>query len=113
MSGEKIRSQQFLVLWDFPERPKSTFYDVLDAEFRDGGLRFVQQSVYWVRDEETARVLRALARWYGASRVEAFCVTGALADNAAADRDAENKIADVHAARLKRRGRKPTLKRRR
>lgn len=96
-----------LVLWDFPERPKSTFYDVLDAEFREGGLEFVQQSVYLVRDEETARLLRELARWYGASRVEAFSVAGVLTDDATADRAAETKIADVHAARLKRRGRKP------
>lgn len=97
---------QYLVLWDFPERPKSTFYDVLSAEFKDGGLHFVQQSVYLVRDEETARTLRALARWYGASRVDAFGVTGALTDNAEADRAAETRIAGVHAARLKRRGRK-------
>lgn len=107
-----VKKQQWLIAWDFPQRPKSTFYDVLAKEFGRGALRFVQQSVYLVRDVETARDLRALARWYGASRIEAFSVDGVLVEDAAADRLAESRIADLHAARLKRRGRKPTRARR-
>lgn len=99
---------QFLICWDFPARAKSTFYDILAQEFGRAHLRLLQQSVYLVRDAETARELRALAKWYGASRVEAFALDGLLRDDAAADRLAEARIADLHAERLKRRGRKPT-----
>lgn len=102
---------QFLVCWDFPQRPKSNFYEILAREFGRAQLRLLQQSVYLVRDADTARDLRALARWYGATRVEAFALTGLLPNDANADRAAEQRIANLHAERLKRRGRKPTKRR--
>ncbi len=103
-----MSNSKWLIAWDFPERPKNTFYEVLTQEFGRANLHFLQQSVYLVRDEHAARELRALARYYGATRVEAFALSGVLSNDAAADRAAETRIHDLHAARLKRRGRKPT-----
>lgn len=99
---------QWLVTWDFATRPSRTFYDILCAEFGPDAKR-VQQSVYLCRDDFTARRLRALAEWYGAS-VVAYAVTGQSLDDATADAEAKTYVARVHQQRLSRRGRPPGKK---
>lgn len=101
----------FLILWDFSGRPLSTFYQVLDELLAGGGLKFIQKSVYLAADAETAQDLVALCRYYGAGTINAVAVVENSLDQAADQRAAEARIAALHTERLKRRGRKPTVKR--
>jgi len=95
---------KWLVAWDFVKRPKSAFYSVFGDEFGPEVER-VQKSVAVCKDDFTARRLRALLQWYGAS-VCAFAVNGASLDDAGKDREAEQYVARIHTQRLARRGRR-------
>ena len=95
------RAPQVLVTWDFAQRPKRLFYELLRAEFSD--VRTIQRSVVIAPDAFTARRLCALAEWYGA-HVVAFALAGETLADVETENDAREFIARVHAARLKRRG---------
>jgi hypothetical protein len=97
---------KWLVAWDFVKRPKSAFYNVFGDEFGPEVER-VQKSVAVCKDDFTARRLRALLQWYGAS-VCAFAVNGATLDAPEQDREAEQFIERIHTQRLARRGRRGT-----
>ncbi len=101
-----------IVCWDFVRRPKSTYYSVYASEFPPGTVDLVQRSVALVRDEFTARRLKALAEYYGAS-VVAFVLDAPLEDDVEADTEASAFIARVHSQRLAQRGRKATQRKRR
>ena len=100
----------WLVAWDFPQRPKTTFYDVLADEF-NVDIRRVQKSVALCQDDFTAARLSALLEYYGANvlvyRAEQ---TYFPADQA---QEANEFIDRVHAQRLHRRGRLPGRRRKR
>jgi hypothetical protein len=104
-------SDRWLVAWDFRERPKSTFYDILASEFAPPTVQYVQRSVVIAYGTETAQNLRALCRWYGAN-VEAFAINGHTLGDVKSERASEEYIARVHQQRLGQRGRKPKLIRR-
>ena len=95
---------KWLVAWDFVERPKRTFYEVLAEEF-GAEVERVQRSVTLCRDDFTARRLRALLEWYGAN-VCAYAVNGARLDDAEANREADAFVERIHAARRARQGRR-------
>ena len=99
-------SDKWLVAWDFPQRPKSTFYELLASEFAPPAVQYIQRSVMLAQDEETARGLRSLCQWYGAS-VVTFAVNGRVLEDPAQDRAAEEWIAGLIERRLRHRGRKP------
>jgi len=101
--------EKWLVCWDFPARPKTTFYDVLAAEFPPPIVQFVQRSVVLVRDAVTARYLRALCQWYG-GRVDAFLVDEQGLDELQENHSAEEWISQLLERRLARRGRLRTRK---
>lgn len=111
-SKSAASNTRWLILWDFSGRPLSTFYQVLDELVNGGRLKYIQKSVYLARDAETAQDLVALCRYYGAGTINAVAVVENSLDQAADRRAAEARIAALHTERLKRRGRKPTMKRR-
>jgi hypothetical protein len=94
---------KWVVAWDFVRRPKRTFYQVLADEFSPTEARRVQRSVAECQDDYTARRLRALLAYYGAS-VVAYAINGASLDDARADREADQFVERIHAQRLSRRG---------
>lgn len=96
---------KWVVAWDFVQRPKRTFYQVLADEFSLAEAKRVQRSVAECKDDFTARRLRALLSYYGAA-VVAYAVNGASLDDAQADREAEKYVERMHAQRLARRGRR-------
>ena len=96
---------KWVVAWDFVQRPKRTFYQVLADEFGATEAQRVQRSVAECKDDFTARRLRALLEYYGAA-VVAYAVNGMSLDDAQADREAADFIARIHAQRLSRRGRR-------
>jgi len=98
--SDKIK---WVLAWDFAKRPQATFYNVLRDEFAE--IERVQRSVALVRDDFTARRLRALLEYYGAN-VCAWAVNGARLDDARADREAQDFVERVHKQRLSRRGRR-------
>ena len=61
-----MTSQKWLVAWDFPKRPVSTFYDIYADEFGPEVKR-VQRSVVICKDDFTASRLVALLEFYGAN----------------------------------------------
>ena len=97
---------KWVVAWDFVRRPKRTFYQVLADEFSPTEARHVQRSVTECQGDFTARRLRALLTYYGAT-VVAYAVNGASLDDVKADREAEQFVERIHAQRLSRRGRRP------
>ncbi|MGB8644013.1 MAG: hypothetical protein WCF84_02160 [Anaerolineae bacterium] len=101
---------KYLILWDFTGRPLSTFYEVLAELTNGGGLHYVQKSVYIASDADLAQDLVALCRYYGAGTINAVALADGSLDQAADRKAAEGRIADLHVARLHRRGRKPGLK---
>ena len=96
---------KWVVAWDFAQRPKRTFYQVLADEFSATEAKRVQRSVAECQDDFTARRLRALLEYYGAA-VVAYAVNGASLDDAKSDREAEKYVERVHAQRLAQRGRR-------
>jgi len=104
--------KKWLVAWDFPQRPKTTFYQIYHEEF--SGVEYIQSSVVICPDDFTARRLRALLRFYGANVI--VCAVSRLDDldddDTEADREADEFIIRIHQSRLSRRGRKPSRKRR-
>jgi hypothetical protein len=80
---------QFIVAWDFPRRPSTTFYRVLRDEFTPtspgGPVCLIQRSVALCRDDFTAHSLGALAESFGA-RVACYAIKresfGQLSDEA-------------------------------
>lgn len=103
----------WLVAYDFAERPTSTFYSLLDALSGDGGLTQQQKSVYLCKDAEMAQRLVTLCRAYGVNVVNAVQVVEGSLDLAYPQSKAEEWLSALQAERLKRRGRKPTVKRKR
>ena len=99
------RVTKWVVAWDFVQRPKRTFYEVLADEFSPAEAKRVQRSVAECQDDFTARRLRALLTYYRAM-VVAYAVDGASLDDAQADREAEKYVERVHAQRLSHRGRR-------
>ena len=100
----------WLVAWDFPRRPRTTFYDVLADEF-NGDIHRVQKSVALCQDDFSAARLSALLEYYGAS----VLVYRAEQTYLPADQmqEASEFVDRVHAQRLHRRGRLPSRRRRR
>ncbi len=96
---------KWVVAWDFVHRPRRTFYQVLADEFSPTEAKRVQRSVAECRDDFTARRLRALLQYYGAT-VVAYAVNGVSLDDVRADREAEQFVERIHAQRLSRRGRR-------
>lgn len=104
---------KWLVLYDFNPKPSSSaFWSVLDELVNQGGLKYVQKSVYIAKDKADALDLVALLEWYRASDIKAVPIGEGSLNDAADQRAAEARIAALHTERLKRRGRKPTAKRR-
>lgn len=90
------REHRWVVAWDFAERPKRVFYEILDAEF--GDVERVQKTVRVARDAFTASRLRALLEWYGA-QVCAYAIAPRTLDDVMMDEHAKEFIARVLAAR--------------
>lgn len=95
------KEHRWVVAWDFSERPKRVFYEILDAEF--GDVERVQKSVGVARDAFTARRLRALLECYGA-QVCAYAVAPGTLDDVFMDAHAKEFVARVLAARAAKRG---------
>jgi hypothetical protein len=95
----------WVVAWDFVQRPKRTFYQVLADEFSATEAQRVQRSVAECKDDFVARRLRALLEYYGAT-VVTYAVNGASLDDVQANREAEQFVERIHAQRLSRRGRR-------
>jgi len=99
------------VAWDFGERPKSTFYEILAQEFAPPAVQYIQRSVVVAHGSETAQNLSALCRWYGAN-VAAFAINGRTLGDGMSERAADEYIPRIHQQRLSRRGPKRKLSRR-
>ncbi len=94
---------KWIIAWDFPQRPKRTFYEILRSEFGPPDTELAQKSVAFCRDDFVARRLRELTLSYGAS-VLAYSLNEPMLDDPEADREAREFIERIHSQRSARRG---------
>lgn len=110
----KDGKKKFVVAWDFPKKPSSSFYRMIAEELGTahpgGDYHMIQRSVAVCRDDFIASRLAALAEYFGAT------VASFMVEREGFDHETQNEarafLDRALQQRLHRRGRHPVKARR-